>query len=139
MGSLPWHASDAQVAFWQNQVMDKLERFKELSDSMPTVQKVELYQQFVASPEAGIERIIELAAAEGLQLDKAEVSALIKAIDVEDGLMTLSWMLLLWLRWQVVMREDVGADCHCMTNNGDVVLACMIECSAGMSGVVFNK
>ena len=84
MGSLPWHASDAQVALWQNQVMDKLERFKQLSDSMPTEQKVELYQQFVASPEAGIERIIELAAAEGLQLGKAEVSELIKAIDVED-------------------------------------------------------
>ena len=64
--------------------MDKLERFKQLSDSMPTEQKVELYQQFVASPEAGIERIIELAAAEGLQLDKAEVSELIKAIDVEN-------------------------------------------------------
>ena len=64
--------------------MDKLERFKQLSDSMPTEQKVELYQQFVASPEAGIERIIELAAAERLQLDKAEVSELIKAIDIED-------------------------------------------------------
>ena len=84
MGSLPWHASDAQVAFWEDPVMDKLERFKQLSDSMPTEQKVELYQQFVASPEAGIERIIELAAAEGLQLDKAEVSELIKAIDIED-------------------------------------------------------
>ena len=64
--------------------MDKLERFKQLSDSMATEQKVELYQQFVASPEKGIERIIELAAAEGLQLDKAEVSELIKAIDIED-------------------------------------------------------
>ena len=64
--------------------MDKLERFKQLSDSLPTEQKVELYQQFVASPEAGIERIIELAASEGLQLDKAEVSELIKAIDIED-------------------------------------------------------
>ena len=81
---MPWHASDAQVALWQNQVMDKLERFNQLSDSMATEQKVELYQQFVASPEKGIERIIELAAAEGLQLDKAEVSELIKAIDVED-------------------------------------------------------
>ena len=65
--------------------MDKLERFKQLSDSMPTEQKVELYQQFVASPEAGIERIIELAASQGLWLDKAAVSALIKAIDNDDG------------------------------------------------------
>ena len=48
----------------------------------PTEQKVELYQQFVANP-AGI-RIIELAAAEALQLDKAEVSELIKAIDIEE-------------------------------------------------------
>ena len=84
MGSLPWYAPDEEVALWQDQVMDKLERFKQLSDSIPTEEKVELYQQFVASPEAGIERIIELAAAEGLQLDKAEVSELIKAIDVED-------------------------------------------------------
>ena len=64
--------------------MDKLERFKQLSDSMPKEKKVELYQQFVAIPEAGIERIIELAAAGGLQLDKAEVSELIKAIDNEE-------------------------------------------------------
>ena len=64
--------------------MDKLESFKNLSDAMPTKKKVELYQQFVASPEAGIERIIKLAAAEGLQLDKAEVSELIRAIDIED-------------------------------------------------------
>ena len=64
--------------------MDKLERFKNLSDAMTTEEKVELYQQFVANPETGIERIIELAASEGLQLDKAEVSELIKAIDVED-------------------------------------------------------
>ena len=64
--------------------MDKLKRFKQLSDSMPKEKKVELYQQFVANPEKGIECIIELASAEGLQLDKVEVSELIKAIDVED-------------------------------------------------------
>ena len=51
--------------------MDKLERFKLLSNSMPIEKKVELYQQFVATPEAGIERFIELAAAAELRLDKA--------------------------------------------------------------------
>ena len=64
--------------------MSKLERFKQLSDSMPMEQKVELYQQFVGNPEAGINSIIELAAGHGLDLTQAEVSELIKTIDVED-------------------------------------------------------
>ena len=64
--------------------MEKLERFKQLSDSMAMEQKVELYQQFVGNPEAGINSIIELAAGHGLDLTQAEVSELIKTIDVED-------------------------------------------------------
>ena len=56
--------------FWEVPVMDKLERFKQLSDSLPAEQRLSCIN-VVASPEAGIERIIELAAAEGLQLDKA--------------------------------------------------------------------
>ena len=64
--------------------MDKLERFKQLSDSIPMKQKVELYQQFVGNPEAGINGIIALAAGHGLDLTQAEVSELIKTIDVED-------------------------------------------------------
>ena len=64
--------------------MEKLERFKQLSDAMPMEQKVELYQQFVGNPEAGINSIIELAAGHGLDLTQAEVSELIKTIDVED-------------------------------------------------------
>ena len=64
--------------------MSKLERFKQLSDSMPMEQKVELYQQFVGNPEAGINSIIALAASHGLDLTQAEVSELIKTIDIED-------------------------------------------------------
>ena len=64
--------------------MDKLERFKQLSDAMPMEQKVALYQQFVASPEEGINSIIALAAEQGLELSQAEVSELIKTIDVDD-------------------------------------------------------
>ena len=64
--------------------MDKLERFKQLSDSMPMEKKVELYQQFVGNPEAGINSIIALAASNGLDLTQAEVSELIRTIDVED-------------------------------------------------------
>ena len=64
--------------------MNKLERFKQLSDSMPIEQKVELYQQFVGNPEAGINSIIALAASHRLDLTQAEVSELIKTIDVED-------------------------------------------------------
>ena len=64
--------------------MEKLERFKQLSDSMAMEQKVELYQQFVGNPEAGINSIIALAASHGLDLTQAEVSELIKTIDVED-------------------------------------------------------
>ena len=64
--------------------MEKLERFKQLSDSMPMEQKVELYQQFVGNPEAGINSIIALAAGHGLDLTQAEVSELIKTIDGED-------------------------------------------------------
>ena len=81
---MPWDATDALMALWQNQVMDKLERFKHLSDAMPKEKKVELYQQFVASPEAGINSIITLAAEQGLELSQAEVSELIKTIDVDD-------------------------------------------------------
>ena len=63
--------------------MDKLERFKQLSDSMPMQQKIELHQQFV-NPEAGINSLITLAAGHGLELTQAEVSELIKSVDVED-------------------------------------------------------
>ena len=51
---------------------------------MPKEKKVKLYQQFVASPEAGINSIITLAAAQGLELSQVEVSELIKSIDVDD-------------------------------------------------------
>ena len=64
--------------------MEKLERFKQLSDAMPMEQKVELYQQFVGNPEAGINSIIALAAGHGLVLTQTEVSELIKTIDIED-------------------------------------------------------
>ena len=64
--------------------MDKLERFKQLSDAMPMATKLELYQQFVSNPEAGINSIIALAAKEGLVLNQAEVSELIKTIDVDE-------------------------------------------------------
>jgi len=64
--------------------MDKLERFKQLSDTMPMATKLELYQQFVNNPEAGINSIIALAAKEGLELNQAEVSELIKTIDVDE-------------------------------------------------------
>ncbi|WP_206749696.1 hypothetical protein [Synechococcus sp. UW140] len=46
--------------------------------------KLELYQQFVSNPEAGINSIIALAAKEGLELNQAEVSELIKTIDVDE-------------------------------------------------------
>ena len=64
--------------------MEKLERFKQLSDSMPMQQKVELYQQFVGNPEAGTNSIIALAAGHVLDLTQAEVSERIKTIDFED-------------------------------------------------------
>jgi len=56
MGSLPWHASDAQMAFWPDQVvMDKLERFKQLSDALPRQKNVVLRQQFVGNQKADTE------------------------------------------------------------------------------------
>ena len=56
MGSLPWDASDAQVAFWPDQVvMDKLERFKQLSDALPRQKNVVLRQQFVGNQKADTE------------------------------------------------------------------------------------
>ena len=64
--------------------MDKLDRFKQLSDSMPMEQKTELYQQFVVNPEAGINSIVQLASEQGLELTQAEVSELIKTIDVDE-------------------------------------------------------
>ena len=64
--------------------MEKLERFKQLSESMPMEQKGELYQQFFSNPEAGINSIIALAASHGLELTQAEVSELIRTADLEE-------------------------------------------------------
>ena len=72
------------MAVLTDHLMDKLERFKQLSNSMPMERKIELYQQFVAKPEDGINSIIQLAAEQGLELSQAEVSELIKTIDVDD-------------------------------------------------------
>ena len=56
MGSLPWHASDAQMAFWPDQVVtDKLEHFKQLSDALLTQKNVVLCQPFVGNSEADTE------------------------------------------------------------------------------------
>ena len=72
------------MAVLTDHLMDKLERFKQLSNSMPMERKIELYEQFVAKPEDGINSIIQLAAEQGLELSQAEVSELIKTIDVDE-------------------------------------------------------
>ena len=65
--------------------MDKLQAFIQLSQLIPDEVKKDLYQQFVSNPEAGLDIIVNLAAEEGLRLDKPEIAELIHAVDQDDG------------------------------------------------------
>tara|TARA_B100001939_G_C16740780_1_gene529652 strand:- start:143 stop:337 length:195 start_codon:yes stop_codon:yes gene_type:complete len=64
--------------------MDKLTRFKELSSLIPMQQKMSLYKKFVASPEQGMESIVQIASEYGLDLTKEEVSMFIREIDEQN-------------------------------------------------------
>ena len=64
--------------------MDKLTRFKELSSLIPEQQKMSLYKKFVASPEQGMESIVQIASEYGLDLTKEEVSMFIREIDEQN-------------------------------------------------------
>ena len=64
--------------------MDKLTRFKELSSLIPMQQKMMLYKKFVASPEQGMESIVQIASEYGLDLTKEEVSMFIREIDEQN-------------------------------------------------------
>ena len=70
--------------------MDKFKAFIQLSTSIPDEVKKDLYQQFVAHPEAGLDAIVKIAAEKGLQLDKAEIAELINSVDQDDGFIDVS-------------------------------------------------
>mgnify|MGYP001286048150 FL=1 len=63
--------------------MDKLKQFKLLSSQLSKSQKIKLYKQFVESPEAGMESIVQLASKYGLVISKQEIANFIRIIDLE--------------------------------------------------------
>lgn len=71
--------------------MNHLDAFRALPDSLSLDEKRELYRLFVANPEQGVLKVMELAAKYGLNLSAAEVSELIADVD-QDGLsLDVSW------------------------------------------------
>ena len=50
-----------------------------------------MYQLFVAQPEQGVLKVIELAARHGLRLNTAEVAALITEVDQNSCFRDITW------------------------------------------------
>ena len=53
--------------------------------------KSELYQLFVAQPEQGVLKVIELAARHGLRLNTTEVAALIAEVNQNSCFRDITW------------------------------------------------
>ena len=64
--------------------MNQLDAFRALPERLSLVEKRELYRLFVANPEQGVLKVVELAANHGLNLSAAEVAELIADVD-QDG------------------------------------------------------
>ena len=71
--------------------MNQLDAFKVLPEQLSLDEKRELYRLFVAKPEQGVLKVVELAAKYGLNLSAAEVSELIAQVDQGSLSRDLSW------------------------------------------------
>ena len=71
--------------------MNRLEAFRALPERLSLDEKRELYSLFVANPEQGVLKVMELAANHGLNLSAAEVAELIADVDQDGQTRDVSW------------------------------------------------
>ena len=71
--------------------MNQLDAFRALPERLSLGEKRELYQIFVANPEQGVLRVMELAADHGLVFSAAEVAELIADVDQDGHTRDVSW------------------------------------------------
>ena len=64
--------------------MTTLNDFKALRASIPAETQKELYSLFTSDPEASFQRMVELAAEQGVTLTVDEVKGFLKQLDEED-------------------------------------------------------
>ena len=69
--------------------MNQLDAFRALPQRLSLDEKRELYRLFVANPEQGVLKVIELAANHGLNLSAAEVAELIADVDHDARLRSI--------------------------------------------------
>lgn len=89
---MSWDAADAQMAVWWGlRSMNQLDAFKALPEHLSLDEKRELYRLFVANPEQGVLKVVELAESHGLNLSAAEVAELIADVDQDGHTREVSW------------------------------------------------
>ena len=71
--------------------MNQLDAFRALPEQLSLKERRELYRLFVANPEQGVLKVIELAANYGLNLSAAEVTELIAEVDQDGHTRDVSW------------------------------------------------
>ena len=71
--------------------MNQLDAFRALPERLSLDEKRELYRLFVANPEQGVLKVVELAANHGLNLSAAEVAELIADVDQDGHTRDVSW------------------------------------------------
>ena len=71
--------------------MNHLDAFRALPERLSLDEKRELYSLFVAKPEQGVLKVMELAANHGLNLSAAEVAELIADVDQDGQTRDVSW------------------------------------------------
>ena len=71
--------------------MNRLDAFRALPERLSLDEKRELYSLFVAKPEQGVLKVMELAANHGLNLSAAEVAELIADVDQDGQTRDVSW------------------------------------------------
>ena len=89
---MSWDATHAEMAVWWGvRSMNQLDAFRALPERLSLDEKRELYRLFVANPEQGVLKVIELAANHGLNLSTAEVAELIADVDQDGHTRDVSW------------------------------------------------
>ena len=89
---MSWHAANAEMAVWWGvSRMNQLDAFRALPERLSLDEKRELYRLFVANPERGVLKVVELAANHGLNLSAAEVAELIADVDQDGHTRDVSW------------------------------------------------
>ena len=64
--------------------MDTLDQFKTLRSSVPAEVQEELYSLFLSDPNAARQRMVELAAGQGVTLTTEELRACLKQMDEDE-------------------------------------------------------